>query len=653
MEQDKQLHLRFHGRILEQLGLQTYQSPVNAVAELISNAWDADAENVEIGLPTELSTDSEIVIKDDGIGMTFEDCQNKYLNVGWNRRGSDPDERSQKYRRPILGRKGIGKFAGFGIARILTVETTSESNGERTVFQLNLNELLSDEFVSTEGKSIKILGYEPSDEKRKEHHQTIVRLSELTLLRTPSPPSFAKSMARRFLLVGQQSNFRVKVNGTDLPDAFDLEGIEYVFPRDYRTEEQPELLTNVDERGWGTEKMENGREIRWRFLFHKNTIDEEELRGAAVFTKGKLAQAPFLFLLTGGLSGQHGVEYFSGQVLADFIDALKDDLIATERQRINWEHPESRPLLEWGQKRVKELLRVWQERRTEERERAITEKVGAFAQRLDRLGKYESRTVEKALRKLAQIPVLSSTQFDELGNAVLTAWEQGRLRELIDRISQAEELSEEELLRILLEAQVLTALNTAEAVKTKILTVGGLKMRIEKKELEKAVRDYIAANPWLISPEWETFRVETTVKKLVDDCAMEAGLAGEKWEGRIDLALSSGGHLLIVEFMRPGLTLDWDHIDRFERYIRIISTKVGVNTAGRFSTVTGYVIADGLDRNTALVSKITDLKAQRMYALDWETLFCNALSQWRDFLDILVDRAPQDERLKALTRMGH
>jgi len=139
MEQDKQLHLRFHGRILEQLGLQTYQSPVNAVAELISNAWDADAENVEIGLPTELSTDSEIVIKDDGIGMTFEDCQNKYLNVGWNRRGSDPDERSQKYRRPILGRKGIGKFAGFGIARILTVETTSESNGERTVFQLNLN----------------------------------------------------------------------------------------------------------------------------------------------------------------------------------------------------------------------------------------------------------------------------------------------------------------------------------------------------------------------------------------------------------------------------------------------------------------------------------------------------------------------------------
>ena len=37
------LFLRFHGRIIDSLGIQMYQSPVAAVAELIANAWDADA----------------------------------------------------------------------------------------------------------------------------------------------------------------------------------------------------------------------------------------------------------------------------------------------------------------------------------------------------------------------------------------------------------------------------------------------------------------------------------------------------------------------------------------------------------------------------------------------------------------------------------
>jgi hypothetical protein len=648
MKEDKELCLRFHGRILEQLGLQTYQSPVNAIAELVSNAWDADAEDVKIELPTQITEKSEIVIRDDGVGMTFEDCQNKYLNVGWNRRGTNPDERSPKHKRPILGRKGIGKFAGFGIARIITIETISEDNGESTTFQLDLNELLSNEFVSTAGKTVKVLHYEPPDDGKKGNHGTVIRLSGLSLLKTPSPSAFAKSMARRFLLIGQQANFKVAVDGIELPESFSLEGVEYVFPRDYRESEKPALIMGVDDQGWGTEKLENGREIRWRFLFHRDTIDEEELRGVAVFTKGKLAQAPFLFLLSGGLSGQHGVQYLSGQIQADYLDTLKDDLIATERQRINWEHPESRPLLEWGQKRVKELLRIWQDRRTEQREKAITEKIATFAKRLDKLSRHEAITVGKALRKLAQVPALSAEQFEELGNAILTAWEQGRLKELIDRISRAEELSEKELLNILLEAQVLTALNTAEAVKTKIHTVLGLRMRVVRKELEKAVRDYIALNPWLISPEWETFRVGRGVQKLVEDSAKEAGLSGEKWEGRIDLALSSGSHLLIIEFMRPGLTLDWDHVDRFERYVRIMRTKVEANTAGWFNDVTGYIVADGLEKNTALVNKIKDLKPHRMYAMDWDTLFNNALSQWREFLDILVSRSPQDDRLKSL-----
>ena len=48
---NRRLYLDFHGRVIEHLGIQMYQSPVNAIAELVANAWDADATSVAIELP--------------------------------------------------------------------------------------------------------------------------------------------------------------------------------------------------------------------------------------------------------------------------------------------------------------------------------------------------------------------------------------------------------------------------------------------------------------------------------------------------------------------------------------------------------------------------------------------------------------------------
>jgi hypothetical protein len=645
----KTLHLRFHGRIIEHLGIQIYQRPVNAIAEMVSNAWDGDAERVKMRIPSQLSDAAVITISDDGIGMTFDECQKRYLNVGWNRRGANPDERSVKKKRPILGRKGIGKFAGFGIARTVEINTIAESTGERTVFKLDLDDLLSDEYVGTEAKTITVSSYRPPNKARRAKHGTTVTLSHLKLTRIYSADALARSMARRFLLHQGQADFCVLINGKPLPTSVDLEGVEYVFPKDYKKVEKPGTLEAVDADRWGTEKISRkAPKIRWRFIFHKDPIEEEELRGIAVFAKGKMAQSPFLFNLTGGLGGQHGVEYLSGQVQADFLDALPEDIIATERLRINWEHPAARPLAEWGRKRVKELLRVWRQRRGEHRVRELEGKVARFAWRLDAMESRERLTVKKALRKLAQVPALSGKQFEDLGQAILTAFEQGRLRELITAISKTASLSEKDLLKLLLEAQVLTALNVAEAVKTKLLTVAGLKDRIDAQQLELGVRDYIAKHPWLISPEWDTYKIESSVKGLVKSAAESAELTGEKWKGRVDLVLGSGYHLLILEFMRPGLKIDWDHIQRFERYVRIVRTNLAANTGGRFQEATGYIVADALEKDATVINKIGALAKEGMYALDWPTLFNQAMARWREFLETLATRAPRDKRLMSL-----
>ncbi len=65
----KELELRFHGRVIEHLGSDMYQSPTAAIAELIANAWDADSETVRLTLPdSQVDEDSVTIIQDDGVG---------------------------------------------------------------------------------------------------------------------------------------------------------------------------------------------------------------------------------------------------------------------------------------------------------------------------------------------------------------------------------------------------------------------------------------------------------------------------------------------------------------------------------------------------------------------------------------------------------
>ncbi len=52
-----------------------YPSVTASVAELISNAWDADAKNVWIAMPLGRRVKSEIdeiIVLDDGVGMSVQ-----------------------------------------------------------------------------------------------------------------------------------------------------------------------------------------------------------------------------------------------------------------------------------------------------------------------------------------------------------------------------------------------------------------------------------------------------------------------------------------------------------------------------------------------------------------------------------------------------
>jgi hypothetical protein len=596
-------------------------------------------------LPSTLDQNSQIVIKDNGHGMTFRQCQELYLKVGRNRRQGGAS--SSPGGRPVLGRKGIGKFAAFGIARKIVIDTTSGETGERTVFSLDLDQLRSDEFI--DGRHpIEVIEFHEPDEVRKAERGTTLRLAELTLSRVQNPEGFAERMARRFMLAANAESFRVTVNGISVADIDPSADVEFDFPRDYRDDERPDGL-----RVEGAEAVESvGRdEIRWRIRFRNDTIGDPEFQGVSVFCGIKVAQTPFLFDLSGGLSGQHGQQYLFGYVRADYLDHLREDIITTERQRINWEQTDAAALLVWGQTRVKQLLTIWKERRAEEKQRQIDAKVLPFAPRLDRLQASERRTVTSAIRKIATVPTLKDDEFVDLASAILTAWEQGRLRELIDRIANLSDQDAGVIISVMGEAQILTVLQLAEVIKTKLDLVHNLRRRVEARELENAIRDYISEHPWLIKPELELYKKETSLRNALAEISEEIGLENNPdFARRVDLLLANGDHLVLLEFMRPGITLDRDHLDRFTRYVDEIRARIELNTGGPYRRLTGTIVADRLERaRPGNRQAIERLERTDMFALDWEMLLAQAERQFRDYFEVMVERTPpEDLRVRGL-----
>ena len=121
--------MRLSLNVLQHLGLSLYSNVPSVLSEAVANAWDADASRVDITLN---SDEGQIVIQDDGSGMTQADVNDRFLFVGYVRR-TEQRGRTPLMAREPMGRKGIGKLSLFSIANEIVVETAR--NEEETLFE--------------------------------------------------------------------------------------------------------------------------------------------------------------------------------------------------------------------------------------------------------------------------------------------------------------------------------------------------------------------------------------------------------------------------------------------------------------------------------------------------------------------------------------
>ena len=125
---------KFHirARTIDLLGRQQIASISTAISELFKNAHDAYATTAEIDY---FRDDGLFVLRDDGLGMTRADFEQRWLTLGTDSKvGSraglarPPIDEAQEPR-PLLGEKGIGRLAIALIGRQVLVLTRARVDG--------------------------------------------------------------------------------------------------------------------------------------------------------------------------------------------------------------------------------------------------------------------------------------------------------------------------------------------------------------------------------------------------------------------------------------------------------------------------------------------------------------------------------------------
>jgi hypothetical protein len=341
-KEKKDLELKFDPQTIKHLGLRMYSTLPPAIAELISNAYDADASRVVIRLNEGDNQQRTIEIIDDGESLSYDEINEKFLVIGRNRRLSGGDTPSRKFARKPTGKKGLGKLALFGLANTIKIKTVKDGK---------LNEFILDWEKLAQAASV----YKPEativDQDVSTENGTTFILYRLKRASSFSPESLADSLSKIFIF---DENFQVIIETSD----------GHKIPLDNKRK----YGTITKEFEWiiaGKPYIPSGSEyegkINGELITTKKPLSPQSgLRGVTLFSRGKLVNMPEFF---SNSTSSHFFQYLTGWLNIDFIDELEEDVISTNRQSLDWEDSDMKKLREFLAGIVSQINHDWRKKR--------------------------------------------------------------------------------------------------------------------------------------------------------------------------------------------------------------------------------------------------------------------------------------------------
>ncbi len=125
MNNSGDIFFEIDSRLLTQLGERLVTNRAIALAELIKNSYDADATKVSVSMNNVSSPGGEIIIEDNGLGMTLLSFKKTWMRIATIDKEQNPV--SPKYKRKKAGEKGIGRFACRRLAKKLKLVSIGET----------------------------------------------------------------------------------------------------------------------------------------------------------------------------------------------------------------------------------------------------------------------------------------------------------------------------------------------------------------------------------------------------------------------------------------------------------------------------------------------------------------------------------------------
>ena len=330
-EKDSRFTFNISLAVLNSLGRNLYRNFITILGEAISNSWDADADNVKIIINREKS---EMLVIDDGDGMSVSDFSGKFLRIGYSKRANGSNSRKG---RPYIGRKGIGKLALLSCANriIIVTKKAGESATGGVIDNGELDEAIQDD---KDHESYKLGALSSEDMKLLDgmEHGTIIKFVNLKggIVNTLENIRKAIALYFRFSLVDESFKIYVDGNEINLGDIKDLtDRTQFLWPIN---KSQDSLIYTLSTLASRTESVRLNKNISGFIASVKkpkdlNILGTGEKVGVDLFVNGRLRERDILKHVQ---SARIPESYLYGQIHYNGLDGDEVDRFTSSREGI-------------------------------------------------------------------------------------------------------------------------------------------------------------------------------------------------------------------------------------------------------------------------------------------------------------------------------
>ncbi len=170
--ENKTTHFKADSALLRELGERLVGKPYIALAELIKNAYDADASRCVVEL-----TDTRIEVSDDGHGMAEQEFLDYWMTVGT--RHKERSDHSRSLGRRVTGSKGVGRLSAQFLAHRMQLLSTAQGSAKRLHTFVDWESAINTGSLTESEAKYRIEATNPEIYPGRSPHGTVVILHDL------------------------------------------------------------------------------------------------------------------------------------------------------------------------------------------------------------------------------------------------------------------------------------------------------------------------------------------------------------------------------------------------------------------------------------------------------------------------------------------